>query len=180
MLGAGAPAERFGRSNPSRQIGPSRSVGSLSKSDRPLPLVSVDGKRNPVSPAARVFPRRRPPRLPSSIAALAARLRRPPWSSVPALGCRSRHRLRPCKKPTHAVVASVANRCSSDGDDRSSPACSPVCSPALIPRLRTKKIERPGRCSVLQPTTKKATTSDRKSFNRLRKKLQPVYDWSYG
>ena len=50
---------------------------------------------------------------------------------------------------------------------------SPVCS-------LQQKIEHRGRCPVLQPMTKKATTSDRKSFNRLRKKLQPVYDWRYG
>ena len=73
MLGAGAPAERFGRSNPSRQIGLFRSVGSLSNQGRRLPLASADGERNPVSPPVFVGrptlrhsarPGRSPPRPP--------------------------------------------------------------------------------------------------------------------
>lgn len=109
MLGTGAPVERFGRSNHSHQIGPSRSVGS-SSNQVVFPLSRArTGKGTPSrrphafslvaapSPALPASDRR--PRRPSSPAALVAgpSPRRP--SSSPAS---------PMQQPTHAVVASVA------------------------------------------------------------------------
>ena len=195
MLGAGAPAERFGRSHPSHQIGPSRAVGSLSnqvlvflsraRNERRLPLA------NPISPAAPAFPLvaappspallvpGRRPRRPSFPAALVAgpSPRRP--SSSPAS---------PMQQPTPAVVASMAtvaapvattgahrraHRCARR---RSSPACeqkkSSAQGDAQCCNLRRKK---------LQLAIGKASTGYEKSFNQYttgamddQEKLQPV------
>ena len=77
MLGAGAPAERFGRSHPSRQIGPSRAVGSLSNQIVVFLSRARTGKGTRL--AARL---RRPPHAPTlssprPLAAPAARRGRP-------------------------------------------------------------------------------------------------------
>ena len=189
MLGTGAPGERFGRSNHSHQIGPSRSVGSLSNQVVLFLSRARTGKGTPsrrphafslvAAPSPALLVSRRHPRRPSSPAAMVAgpSPRRPSSSPASAM-----------QQPTPAVVASVAtvvapvattgahrraHRCARR---RSSPACeqkrSSAQGDAQCCNLRRKK---------LQLAIGKASTGYEKSFNQYttgamddQEKLQPV------
>ena len=121
MLGAGAPAGRFGRSNPSSQIGLFRSVGSLSNQGVVFLSRARTGKgtpsRRPSSPAAPrsgtqlAPPARRPGRR---LELTARRLGRPSERH----GCSSATQLvqvrSPPRPPVGAAPTARCPRCSSE------------------------------------------------------------------
>ena len=150
MLGAGAPAERFGRSHPSRQIGPSRAVGSLSnqvlvflsraRNERRLPLA------NPISPAAPAFPLVAAPPSP----ALLVPGRRPRRPSFPAALVAGPSPRRPSSPP--------ASRCSSSRSSRA-PSASPSRTRPSPASPSPTKTPRPRRSPTTSPSPSPCTTA---------------------
>ena len=130
MLGAGAPAGRFGRSNPSRQIGLFRSVGFLSNQGVVFLSRARTGKgtpsRRPSSPAAPrsdtqlAPPARRPGRR---LELTARRLGRP----LERHGCSSATQLIQVRSPPRPPVGAAPRSGTQLAPTARCPRCSSEC-----------------------------------------------------